>query len=272
MKVEIWKEIVDRKDFRTHLIYAKRLAKLSSGLSLRCNINPLLASDRLENIKNKLRLIELTKKSLEDEFNIVEIDKEYSTASVLWLPVKTYYLLYHLLSVIDYILTGKKSSLSISHEKCSGVFSKRLKDGEIQFSEGRFNSVFTENIFNFTSKSGEHLSHSVTNDVIYKLLMKKIANYKKRNYQLKGKINLRTKKGREKLNKYLSGKFSVSMFDFFYLMRIKSSYRDFNFIDDMPATETKKYFEEYYAIANNFYNCFDNLKNRLVADISLNSN
>ena len=173
MKVEIWEKIVDRKDFRTHLVYVKRLAKLSSGLSLRCNINPVLVFDRLKDMENKLRLIELTKKSLEDEFNIVKIDKEYSTASVLWLPVKTYYLLYHLLSVIDYILTGKKNSLSISHEKCSGIFSKRLKDREIQFSEGRINSVFSKDIFNFTSKSGEHLRRSVKDDVIYKLVMKK---------------------------------------------------------------------------------------------------
>jgi len=275
MKIKIWKEVLDRVDFKVHFIYARRLVKLSSGLSLKCNIKPLLAPGKLKTkrVENKLRLIKLTKKSLEDELNIVKIDKEYSTASALWLPIKTYYLLYHLLSVIDYILTGKINSLNIEHGLYSSIFSERLREKKFQFSEKKFNDVFTaEEAFNFKSESGEILSHSVTDDTIYKLVMKKTANYKKENHQLRAKIDLRTKKGREKMNKYLSNKFSVSIFDFFYLMRIKSSYRGFNFIDDMPATETKKYFKEYYTLSENFYNCFDNLKNKLLVDVHFKQN
>jgi len=268
MKIELSK-ISERIDFKTHLIYVERLAKLSHGLSVKCQIKPLLKKSKLDDIKSKLHLIELTKKSLEDEHRIVDIDKEYSLASVLWLPMKTYYLLYHLLSVIDYILTENKTSLSITHEGCLGVFSKRLRNSEIEFSEKRFNDLFTKDILDFRSKSGEHLRRSATDDVIYKLVMKKIGIYKKGNYMLKAGIDLRTKKGREKMRKYLLNKFSVSIFDFFYLMRIKSTYRDFNFIDDMPAIDTKRYFYNYYATADNFYTCLNNLKNKLIVDISI---
>lgn len=268
MKIELSK-ISERKDFKTHLIYAERLAKLSHGLSIKCQIKPLLKKNKLSNIKSKLYLIGLTKKSLEDERRIVDIDREYSLASVLWLPIKTYYLLYHLLSVIDYILTGNKSSLSITHDGCLTVFSKRLKNAEIEFNEKMFNNVFAKEILDFRSKSGEHLRSSASDDVIFKLVMKKIGIYKKENYILKSGIDLRTKKGREKIEKYLSTKFTVSILNFFYLMRIKSSYKDFNFIDDMPAIDTKRYFYSYYTTADNFYSCFNNLKNKLIADISI---
>lgn len=270
MKIELSKAD-ERIDFRTHLIYTERLLKLSHGLSIKCQIKPLLKKNKLSNIKSKLHLVELTKKSLEDEYRIVDVDRDYSLASVLWLPMKVYYLLYHLLSVVDFILTGKKTSLSISHEGCSTAFSKRLKSGDIEFSEKKFNDVFTKDILKFKSKSGEHLRRSATDDVIYKLVMKKIGNYKKDNYRLKAGLNLRTKKGREKMNRYLLNKFNICIFDFFCLMRIKSSYRDFSFIDDMPAVDTKKYFKEYYTVSDNFYNCFNNLKNKLITDISVSS-
>ena len=271
MKIELSKAN-ERIDFKTHLIYTERLLELSNGLSIKCQIKPLLKKNKLDDIKSKSHLVELTKKSLEDEYHIVDIDKDYSLASVLWLPMKAYYLLYHLLSVIDYILTGKKASLSISHEGCSNAFSERLKSGDIKFSKKKFNEVFTKDILKFKSKSGEHLKKSATDDVIYSLIMKKMGNYKKDNYKLKAGLNLQTKKGREKVNKYLTNKFNVSIFDFFCLMRIKSSYRDFNFIDDMPAIDTKKYFKEYYIVSDNFYKCFNNLKNKLITDISIDSN
>lgn len=271
MKIQLSK-VNERLDFKTHLIYTERLLRLSNGVSIKCQIKPLLNKSNLDDIKNKLHLVELTKKSLEDEHRIVDIDMDYSLASVLWLPMKVYYLLYHLLSVIDYILTGEKDSLNISHEGCSAIFSRRLKNGDIEFSETKFNDVFAKDILKFRSKSGEHLKRSADDDVIYKLIMKKIGSYKIENYKLKSGLNAQTKKGRGKMNNYLTSKFSVSIFDFFCLMRIKSSYRDFNFIDDMPAIDTRKYFQEYYIVADNFYKCFNNLKNKLIADISVGSN
>ena len=62
---------------------------------------------------------------------------------------------------------------------------------------------------------------------------------------------------------------TVSIFDFFYQMRLRLNYRNFDFIDDIAADQTKAYFDQYFTAAGYFYNCFSNLKNKLVADISL---
>lgn len=259
----------DRLDFETHLRYVSRLAKLSAGLSVSSAVIPLLSKDKLESLNTKQQLIALTKKSIEDEFKIVQFDKEYSTASVLWLPIKTYYLTYHLLCIIDSLLTGSSGSLTMKHQKCVDGFSKMLTDGSLVFSQPLFNKVFDRTILNFRTVSGEHLRTTVGNDIVFKLLMKKVANDKISNYKITvGIPNTRGKKNREKVEKFKSN-LTISVFDYFYLMRLRLNYRNYDFIDNVPSSDTKAYFEEYYKTADNFYQCFNNFKNQLITDISV---
>ncbi len=263
-KIIVARSKSERLDFETHLIYITQLAKLSYGLSATYNTKPMLKKEEIENIKNKLKLVELTKQSIKDEYEIVQFDSDYSTASVSWLPIKTYYLVYHLLSVLDYIMTNNRTSLSVSHIQCVNKFSKRLSNKSLKFNNPLLNEVFDKSILGFTTASGEHLKINVSDEVIYKLLMKKIATYKVNNFMIAKNIpNMRHKKNKEKVNKFKSS-LSVSIFDFFYLMRLRLSYRDLNFIDNIPAPDTKAYFEEYYNTAGYFYTCFDKLKDKLI--------
>lgn len=259
----------DRFDFETHLKYASRLAKLANGLTATCSATPKLPKSRITDLEKKLKLVELTKQSIKDEFEIVQFDKEYSTASVLWLPIKTYYLTYHLLCAIDYLLSGNVDSLTTKHSRCMDTFTKMLADGTFQFSEPILNSVFDKTILNFRTVSGEHLRTSVSDEVVYKLLMKKVANDKIENFKISNGITeLRTKKNKEKVEKF-KNTLTVSIFDFFYLMRLRMNYRNFDFIDAISSTDTKTYFEKYYATSGYFYNCLNNYKNQLITDISL---
>lgn len=258
-----------RLDFETHLKYVSLLARLSRGLSATCATVPALTIADLPKIKDKTRLIELTKQSIKDEHNIVKIDNEYSTAAVLWLPIKSYYLAYHLLCVIDYLLTGKPSLLRAKHGDCVKHFTEMLADSSLQFSESLFNRVFDKSILNFKTTSGEHLKRGVSDDVLYKLIMKKIANEKVLNWkQSQGIVETRTRKNRERVEKY-KNKMDVSIFDFFYQMRLRLNYRNFDFIDSVSSRQTEAYFEEYFTAAGYFFNCFSNLKNKMVADISV---
>ncbi|MFA5172918.1 MAG: hypothetical protein WC435_00740 [Candidatus Paceibacterota bacterium] len=258
----------DRLDFRTHLKYISRLVKLSEGLSLSCSVVPLLNKDKIKNLKNKEKLIELTKQSIKDEHEIVLFDKEYSTAAVLWLPIKTYYLIYHILCVINYILTGEETSLSIKHSGCIDGFSKMLINQELQFSEPLFNNVYDKNILLFKEAPGEHLKTNVVDEKVFKLLMKKVAKEKIENYKIaNGILNIKSQKNKDKVEKF-KDKMIVSVFDFFYLMRLRMNYRNFNFIDNISSSDTKTYFEKYYEEAKLFYSCLSNLKDKLIADIS----
>lgn len=259
----------DRLDFETHLKYASRLAKLTQGLTVNSTITPQLSKSKIGNLEKKLKLVELTKKSIKDEYEIVQFDKEYSTASVLWLPIKTYYLTYHLLCSIDYLLTGKEDSLTAKHQKCLDVFSKALADGTLQFSEPILNNVFDKTILSFRTTSGEHLRNGVPDEIVYKLLMKKVANDKIENFKITNGIpDVRSRKNKERVEKF-KNTLTVSVFDFFYLMRLRMNYRNFDFIDAIASSDTKRYFEEYYKASGHFYNCFNNFKNQIIADISV---
>ncbi len=266
-----FRPLSDRLDFETHLKYVSLLAKISYGVSVTSSIVPKLNSTKIAFLKNKLQLIELTKKSIKDEYEIVQFDREYSTASVLWLPIKTYYLTYHLLCIIDCIITGNVKSLSEKHSKCIEIFSKMLSDGSLQFSKPLLNNVYDKSILNFKTTSGEHLRSNVDDETIYKLIMKKVANEKIQNYMISNGIaDLRTIKNKEKIERF-KNTLTVSIFDFFYLMRLRLNYRNFNFIDSISSTNTKTYFEEYYKASGYFFTAFNNFKNKLITDISIGS-
>lgn len=260
-----------RLDFETHLKYASRLAKLTNGLSATCSITPTLEKVKIPSLQSKSKLIELTKKSIKDEHEIVQFDKEYSTASVLWLPIKTYYLTYHLLCTVDYLLTADEDSLSSKHYKCMDTFTKRLADGSLKFSEPLLNNVYDKSILNFRTTSGEHLKAGVSDETIYKLLMKKVANDKIENYKIATGIpDVRSIKNKEKVEKF-KNTMTVSIFDFFHLMRLRMNYRNFDFVDDISSSDTKTYFEQYYKASGYFYTALNNLKNKIIADISVGS-
>lgn len=265
----IYRQTTDRLDFETHLKYVSLLGRLSTGLSVACSLTPNLKKGKIENLKNKLQLIELTRRSVSDEHKIVQFDKEYSTASVLWLPIKTYYLTYHLFCSIDYILTGNEASLTTKHYQCMDAFTKMLGNGSLQFSQPLLNQVFDKSILNFKTHSGEHLKANAPDDLVYRLLMKKVAIDKIENYKITNGIpDVRSQKNKDKVERFKNG-LTVSIFDFFYLMRLRLNYRNFDFIDDISATNTKKYFEEYCVAAGNLFSCLVNLKNKLIADISV---
>ena len=253
----------ERLDFETHLKYATLIAELSDNLKIISSITPKLSRLDAQKLKDKIQLVKLTKVSIDQEHKIVSFDKDYSTASVLWLPIKTYYLIYHLLCITDCLITGKLSSLTAGHHDCIDNFSKMLENSEIQFSKSLLNSVFDEKILTFTTKSGEHLKSSVANELVYQLVMKKIANGKIDNYKIVQGLSGRKAKDRVKIDNF-KRKTKVSIFDFFHLMRLRMNYRNLNFVDDIPASDTKIYFEKYYTSADNFYKCFTKYINELM--------
>lgn len=159
------------------------------------------------------------------------------------------------------------SSLSASHHDCINIFTKMLENFEIQFNKSLLNLVFDEKILNFTTKSGEHLKRNIADDVIYKLIMKKVANGKIDNYKIVQCLSGRRAKEKIKIDNFKKS-VRVSIFDFFHLMRLRMNYRNLNFVDDIMSSDTKLYFEKYYTSADNFYKCFTKYINELIKNCS----
>lgn len=222
-----------------------------------------LRNAALPDLDEKKNLIDLTKKSLNDEYKIVQIDKDYSYASTSWLPVKSYYLIFNILLTIEYVFKIQKSIYRLGHTSCIDEFTRKLESGEIQFSEPLLNQVFNQSILNHVVRSGANLSSRTSSDDMYKMAIRKIAKYKLDDWKNKNHINLRRKTHKTKYQQHLNT-FKVSIFDFPYHMRIRSNYRDFAFIDGVTTDETAQYFNTFFGFTVHFVKSLESLKKDLI--------
>ena len=170
--------LTEHQAYDTHLNYIKCLACLTNGTTLQYNNS--LQKAGLPDIDQKKNLIALTKKSLNDEKKIVDIDKDYSYASTSWLPVKSYYLIFNVLLTLEYVIKIQKGIFKQGHTKCIDEFTRKLQTKEIQFSNTTLNQVFDQTILTHKVTSGANLSSRTTDDDMYKMAIRKIAKYKKK--------------------------------------------------------------------------------------------
>ena len=195
----------------------------------------------------KKNLIDLTKQSLNDEARIVRKDQDYSYASTSWLPVKTYYLLFNMMMTIDYLFTLDSASFKISHAKCSEKFTKRLSDKEIAFVQHqRLNIVYDKTVFFHREAPGANLRAAIVSDQHATQAMKKIAQYKLKEWMRLKKIsNFKHARDRREKQSFYDD-FRLSIFEFPYHMRLRANYRDFAFIDGVSSAETALYFNDLF--------------------------
>jgi hypothetical protein len=259
----ISKSKISRADYKTHLKYIKTIRELSNGLKLNLNSSPKISSSNAKKLDKKIQLAQSTKKSIDQEYSIVCLDKDYSMASVFWLPIKVYYAIFHLLCIIDCITKDDTKSLTSQHWTIVNIFTEMLRKKELSFSEDMFNNVYDRKILNFKTKSGEILKNGTSNEIIYKALMRKVAKDKIENYKITKGLSARKKADKEKIEKFTDN-LKVSIFDYFYLMRLRTNYRNLDFISDIPSTDTGEYFNEYYFSATSFYKSIGNLINSLL--------
>ena len=168
-----------------------------NSFSLGCNLK--LNRKKLPHLKKKQNLIELTQKSLEDEYKIVRMDKEYSYASTSWLPIKSYYLIFNQLLTIEYIIKIQEKVFNSKHSTCIKEFTRKLEKKEIKFNESILNEVYDKMIFKYHDVPGANLSRRISKERRYKLAMAKVSDYKLNEWKRGQSIeNFKTKKNREK--------------------------------------------------------------------------
>lgn len=252
----------EQQAFDTHFNYISCLARLLDGATLKFALS--LTKAGLPNVDEKSNLISLTKQSLNDESRIVGIDKDYSYASTSWLPIKVYYLIFNILLTIEYIVKIQKNIFSKGHHACIEEFTRKLKDKEIEFSVAELNTVYGQSILNYRNAAGANLSKKTCDADMYKMAMRKIANYKVDDWKKRNHINGHKRVDKARLAHYLANDFSVSIFDFPYLMRIRSNYRDFAFIEGVSTTDTARYFNEYMIFTARFVKALEQMKKVLI--------
>ena len=95
-------------------------------------------------------------------------------------------------------------------------------------------------------------------------ILKKLIDYKIENFQRKEGIrNFRSKKNIEKNKEFLE-KDTVDIFEFFYWYRIKSNYRDLEFLDkDISDRQFCDFYRNYFELTSKFYTALKELINDL---------
>lgn len=242
---------------KTHYNYIKCVGMLTSGLEITTRVVPTasLANDKIPLFENLARL---TQKSIRDEIDMCSKEKEYSQVAAPWIPVKCYYRIYYLESILLYLLTSSK--VGFSHGGHTGVrrsLRAEIKSNNLSFS----NTDFSQNIsildtHSHTISSGANLSSSFySTEACIKSTRKKIGEYVELHFKEQNKIESYRSNANRALRDAFYASTDVNITDFFYWMRIKANYKDVDYLDfdnDITADDAFVYIRE-YAAAQDMY-------------------
>lgn len=253
------------KDFTTHNNYIRLLNQVCRGISISHNIAFTDKLFRTKAFDKKLHLAKLSFENIRGEYKIIEQSEDYAELCVSWLPVKSYYLIYNLFCLTKYLISGDVADLTCSHNKAQSFFKNALSNGSLSTSSTVVNRSFTcQEILSYKVKAGANLvlRNPNSTDRFYQLL-KKLLTYKldefKRN---KGIKDFRGNRNRY-YQKFISEN-TVNAVEFFYLYRIKSNYRDLEFISgDLTTEDYKDFYTSFFETTMSFYDAFRNLINGL---------
>jgi len=274
-KLSGWDEIrFPPPDFLTHLNYTRALNNLSKNLILTSNLQIKKKISEHPSLVKKLNLIKLTLKSIDGEYRTILKNPDFAELCVSWISVKSYYLIFNLLLILDYLITGQESSFNLSHEGVIKRFKEYLTKNCLSFDKKIFNTNFPcSKIIKLKVQPGANIkvmNFSLKERVVQ--ILKKIIDYKLEEFKIKKGIkNFRYRKDREKREGFLNNN-TVNLFEFFYCYRIKANYRDLEFLNkDISPSQFKEFYENYWGLAKNFINAFVPILNKL-AKIRLNRN
>ena len=266
------KQIQDRyrethpPDFMTHFNYADCLNTISDGLNVEYKLGIKNSIKESKILDKKIKLINLIKRSLDEESKTIKTNPNFTEVCVPWIAVKAYYLLFNLFLISEYLISGQESFFNSSHEGLLKTLKDHIERKEIVFGKAVFNTNFRcSKVINAKVQSGANL-RIINVDLTERLIqiLKKLIYYKLEDFQRRKKIkNFRSKKDRQEKNIFLA-KQTVNLCEVFYWYRIKSNYRDLEFLDkDISDEQFSGFYTNYLNTVNNFYNAFKRLINTL---------
>ena len=259
-------EIQNPPDFITHLNYVSFMQLVSKNMKLSCNLSIQNQIQESRNLAKKTNLLNLTMKSIKGEYNTIMENPDYAELCVSWISVKSYYIIYNLLLILEYLISGSESAFGFSHKKVINSFKNRLEENEISFNKKILNANFQcLKIFNQRAKPGSNIK-IVGVDLRERSLqvLKKLVDYKLEDFKRENKIkNFRSKVNRQKRQRFLDNN-TVNICEFFYWYRIKANYRDLEFLNkDISNYKFKEFYQNYFELTCIFFNSFKTLINEL---------
>jgi hypothetical protein len=259
-----------RKDnpprFTTHIRYVDFLNVKSKDINLKFNQKfRAKIKDHDNLLSTKVRLINFTLKSLEEELRIISKTTDFAVVCSFWIPVKSYYIIFNCLLILKYLITCNGESFSSRHCEINNNFKEHIEKGELTFSEDIFNKIYTgeeiEEMRKWKSSPGESLKvNSFDEEDRLKHIIKKIIDYKRSEF--KRFYNIKRLAGSS--NQEFITRTKINLSDFFYCYRIKANYGGMDFLDEnISSDKFKEFYTNYYGFLMNYYKCLKQAINKL---------
>lgn len=250
--------------FITHSNYLHYIREISENLNFSCTLDSSNAVQLDYKFTQKIKLIHLTLENLHQEYSNIQKYHEYSVVCTSWIPVKSYYLIFNLTILLEYLISSKNNCLSFMHNEAIRQFKKLISDNTFKFSRVEFNKIyFPSQIKTWKIPVWQNIrSANVTNETRNRQIIKKLYEYAKEDYKRKRQIDVLSGKSKEKFEKTTS----INLYEFFYWYRIKANYRDMEFVDEGVSIENFfNFYSDYYYLTLNFYNSFKDCLNYLTS-------
>ena len=224
----------DTPELSTHIRYLEYVHDGTRSITLqyknRVDKNNVITRKQFA---SRVKLATLTYQSLQEEMEKVGQTHEYARVCSAWVAIKSYYLLFYLETMIMALIEAKPENLKVSHIKLRSFIRNQLKSGALVSDFIGINTICEHSVYaDFKLSSGSNLRMNLSEDDRRKLLMKKLTNYAKEEYK-----RSRNLKQLRSDHKDIFMKQDISLMDFFYWYRIKSNYRDLEFIAGEEASE-----------------------------------
>ncbi len=216
-------------------------------------------------MKRFWKLYTLTLKSIEKDIELSREDSAFAVIAAPWFPVKCYYALYYLESILIHLVDG--DLIGFRNGGHTGIRRKigvLVNSNTITFSEAELDHVYPLTqihelpmiIPGQNTRGNYWLTSECTNSIAKKLLEYKLHDAGK-------KWNLHTKKGREEKKQFIASG-SLMLTDVFYWYRIKANYRDLDYIDFENGIDEREVLE----YITTYYNTFESYRLLLVGEVS----
>lgn len=244
--------ITDTAAFRTHLNYVRCLENLLSSSTLTVSQPRGTFVRQSQEVNRFINLYKLTVRSIAKDRELSIQDPAIAVILTPWFPVKCYYALYYLESVLLHLIDGGMHGFRQGgHTRVRKMMKNHIDSGVISFSCAPLNNTPTLQQISAlpTAPSGITTRASYFTDTrCADSLAKKLSTYNLHNAKSVNRWNLRTPAGRAAKNQYISTE-KLMLVDFFYWYRIKANYRDLDYIDferGLSEQEVFEYMSHYY--------------------------
>jgi hypothetical protein len=243
-------------EFTTHSNYLNFISGISGGLTINIPAHFSAISNTVPvQVTKKVGLTKLVMKNIDSEMDQINQFRDYAQICSSWIPVKSYYLFFNLLLILEWLIDDDISWLSNTHEAVNHRLKELIRNNEIIFNEPYFNSIIP------ATRTSSWMIPSGSNIVIgnpdprtrYRQVIKKILDYKKDDF--KRRRNIKRLTGANNTNFLTST--DLNLWEFLYWYRIKANYRDMEFLESgVNVSDFYLYYLNYHTLCFNLHKAF----------------